>query len=228
MTIGAAATITAAAPAVLVAAIAVAVAAAADSVAGRVAAAGSPTISTTTCRSEPMTDTDTDIAPGWRVDEGARAETIAQHDFEAIGRDPALTRITDFAAALCDASVALVTVVEEQRQQLVARTGTDLTETPRSVSFCQFAMGGEDVMVVPDATQDPRFVDNALVTGPPHIRFYAGAPIVAPDGVPLGALCVIDDKTRAAGLTPLQRQGLTLLAEAVVQRFDRNRRLLPG
>lgn len=171
---------------------------------------------------------DTEIAPGWQVDERARAETIAQHDLASIGRDPALTRITDFAAALCDAPVALVTVVEEQRQHLVARTGTDLTETPRSVSFCQHAMVGDDVMIVPDATQDPRFTDNALVTGPPHIRFYAGAPIVASDGIPLGALCVIDAKPRAGGLTPLQRQGLAVLAEAVVQRFDRGRRLPVG
>jgi GAF domain-containing protein len=172
--------------------------------------------------------TETDIAPGWRVDEGARAETIAQHDLGALGQNPALTRITDFAAALCDAPVALVSVVEEARQLFLAHTGTDITETPRSVSFCQHAMVGDTVMIVPDAKQDPRFADNALVTGAPYIRFYAGAPIVASDGVPLGALCVIDAKTREVGLTPLQRQGLSVLAEAVVQLFDRNRRLLPG
>jgi GAF domain-containing protein len=167
------------------------------------------------------------VAPGWRIDESVRAETIAAHDIEALGRDAALTRITDFAAALCDAPVALVTLVEESCQRLIARTGIDLTETPREVSFCQFAMVGDDVMVVPDATRDPRFAENPLVTGDPAIRFYAGAPIVASDGVPLGSLCVIDTKARGGGLTTLQRQGLSVLAEAVMRRFDRNRRL-PG
>jgi len=163
-------------------------------------------------------------APGWRIDESVRAETIAAHDLELLGQDPALNRITGFAAALCNAPVALVTVIEESCQRLIARTGTDMLETPREVSFCQFTMIGDDVMVVPDATLDPRFAANPLVTGDPRIRFYAGAPIVTSDGVPLGSLCVIDMAPRD-GLTPVQAQGLTVLAEAVMQRFDRNRRL---
>lgn len=162
-------------------------------------------------------------APGWRIDEDARARVIAELDREGLGSDPALVRITDFAAALCDAPVALVSLVEADRQCFLAHTGTDLNETPRAVSFCQFAMTGNDVMVVPDATVDPRFADNALVTGAPGIRFYAGAPLTASDGTPLGALCVIDNRPRE-GLTPLQRQGLTVLAADVMQRFDRTRR----
>ena len=168
---------------------------------------------------------DSQTAPGWQIDEAARAATIADHDIDALSADQALTRITDFAAALCEAPVALVSLVEQSCQRFLARTGTDLDQTPRAVSFCQFAMTGDDLMIVPDATADPRFVDNALVTGEPGIRFYAGAPITASDGTPLGALCVIDTATRSEGLTPLQRQGLSVLAEAVMQRFDRNRRL---
>jgi GAF domain-containing protein len=170
--------------------------------------------------------TDTETAPGWRIDDTARAETIATHDLEALGKDGALTRITDFAAALCDAPIALVTLVEETEQRFIARSGTDLDGTPRAVSFCQVAMIENDITVVPDATQDARFADFAVVTGEPGVRFYAGAPIKASDGTPLGALCVLDVVPRE-GLTPLQRQGLAVLADDVMQRFDRNRRL-PG
>ena len=79
-----------------------------------------------------------------------------------------------------------------------------------------------DIMIVPDATADARFTENPLVTGEPFIRFYAGAPLVADDGVPLGSLCVIDTVPRA-GLTPLQRQGLATLAEAVMARLRDSR-----
>jgi PAS domain S-box-containing protein len=84
-------------------------------------------------------------------------------------------------------------------------------------------MLGRDIFVVPDATQDARFADNALVTGPPHIRFYAGAPLIAQDGEPLGALCVIDTAPRA-DLTPLQRQGLALMAQQVMGELESRRR----
>lgn len=166
--------------------------------------------------------TDTETAPGWRIDEAARAAAIAEHDIESIRDDPALTRITEFAAALCEAPTALVSIVEERRQTFLARTGLDQSETPRETSFCQFAMIGDGIMVVPDATVDPRFAANPLVTGAPGIRFYAGAPIIASDGTPLGSLCVIDDRPRD-DLTPLQRQGLRVLAADVMQRLDRNR-----
>ncbi|SDA33467.1 GAF domain-containing protein [Sphingomonas sp. NFR15] len=155
---------------------------------------------------------------GWRIDEAARAEALAAYDLAALRGAAALRRITDFAAALCGTPVALVSLVEEHVQCFVSRTGTDLTETPRDVSFCQFAMTGDDVMVVPDARADPKFADNALVTGEPFIRFYAGAPLVSDAGVPLGALCVIDTKPHD-GLTPLQHQGLLVLAEDVMARF---------
>jgi PAS domain S-box-containing protein len=136
-------------------------------------------------------------------------------DIAGLADDVRLTSITDFAAALCDTPVALVSFVEEERQWFAARTGLEARETSREVSFCAHAMLGSEVMVVPDATQDLRFTDNGLVTGDPHIRFYAGAPLVAEDGTPLGSLCVIDTKTRA-GLSDLQRQGLLVLAANVV------------
>jgi GAF domain-containing protein len=155
---------------------------------------------------------------GWRLDEAVRAETLASYDLTTLAGSAALRRITDFAAALCETPVALVSLVEEHIQCFVSRTGTELIATPREMSFCQFAMINTDILVVPDATADPQFANNALVTGEPHIRFYAGAPLVSDAGVPLGALCVIDTVPRA-GLTPLQHQGLLVLAADVMSRF---------
>ncbi len=155
---------------------------------------------------------------GWRLDETVRAEALAAYDLTTLAGSAALRRITDFAGALCDTPVALVSLVEEHIQCFVSRTGTELIATPRDMSFCQFAMLGDDVMVVPDALNDPRFADTALVTGEPYIRFYAGAPLISDAGVPLGALCVIDTKPRE-GLTPLQHQGLLVLAADVMSRF---------
>ena len=94
-----------------------------------------------------------------------RAAAIAAHDVEGLRGNAALKRITDFAAALCEAPIALVSLVEEQRQSFLARSGLALAETGRDVSFCQHAMRQDGIMVVPDATQDPRFADNALVKG---------------------------------------------------------------
>lgn len=169
-----------------------------------------------------VTALDLPATSGWQIDEAARARTIANHDIESLRDAANLKSITDFAAALCDAPIALVSLVEERRQTFLARTGLDATETPRETSFCAFAMREEDIMVVPDATLDPRFAENPLVTGAPDIRFYAGAPLISDDGVPLGSLCVIDTKPRA-GLTPLQRQGLTTLAEQVMARLRDSR-----
>lgn len=151
-----------------------------------------------------------------------RRALLALYDLDA-GGFRHLDEITAFASTLCDAPIALVSIVEEARQRFLARTGLDAEETPRDVSFCALAMLGGDIFVVPDACNDPRFADNPLVTGPPHIRFYAGAPLVDGAGVPLGALCVIDTQPRV-DLTPMQRQGLTLLARQVMVELEGRRR----
>jgi PAS domain S-box-containing protein len=159
---------------------------------------------------------------GWQLDEATRTAAILAYDLETLRDSAALTRITDFAAALCETPVALVSLVEETRQTFVSRTGINLTETSRETSFCAHAMLGDQIMVVPDASRDPRFIDNALVTGDLHIRFYAGAPLVSDDGIPLGSLCVIDTEPRD-GLTPLQMQGLSTLADNVMARLRDSR-----
>lgn len=151
-----------------------------------------------------------------------RTALLSLYDLDA-GGFRTLDDITAFAAHLCDAPIALVSIVEEERQRFLARTGLDATETPRDVSFCALAMLGDAIFIVPDATQDTRFADNPLVTGAPHIRFYAGAPLTGADGTPLGALCVIDTTPRT-GLTPLQQQGLALMARQVMVELEGRRR----
>lgn len=147
---------------------------------------------------------------------------MALYDLAGARSEGVLDDLAAFAAELCAAPVALVSLVEEEFQTFLARTGTDLDGTPRSHSFCAHAMHGHKVMQVPDATRDIRFADNPLVTGAPHIRFYAGAPLVSREGVPLGAICVVDHKPRD-GLTPFQTRGLEILATTVMSRLDARR-----
>ncbi|THF71777.1 diguanylate cyclase [Deinococcus sp. Arct2-2] len=133
--------------------------------------------------------------------------------------EEAFDRLTTLAARLFDAPMALISLLDSDRQFFKACFGLNLRETPRSQSFCAHALHSPEVMIVPDATQDPRFRSNPLVTGPPHIRFYAGAPLVAPSGVVLGTICIIDDQLRPP-LTQRERDTLTDLAALVVDELE--------
>ena len=123
-------------------------------------------------------------------------------------------RIVAFAAAEFDVPMALISLVDEDRQWFKASVGLDVCETSRDVSFCGHAILTPNTMVVPDALDDIRFMDNPLVLGDPHIRFYAGAPIVTGDGLALGTVCVIDRETRT--LSDAQRASLQSLARLVM------------
>jgi GAF domain-containing protein len=105
-------------------------------------------------------------------------------------------RITRIARRLFNVQSALVSLVAEDRQWFKSRVGLDARETPREVSFCGHTILGQDVMVVEDASIDPRFDDNQLVVDGPTIRFYAGCPVHTPDGHTIGTFCIIDDKPR--------------------------------
>ncbi len=147
---------------------------------------------------------------------------MALYDLAGARDEGVLDDIAAFAAELCAVPIALVSLVEEEHQIFLAKTGLDADSTPRSQSFCAHAMHGHRVMQVADATQDRRFADNSLVTGAPNIRFYAGAPLVSREGVPLGAVCVIDDTPRE-GLTPFQTRGLEILAASALSRLEARR-----
>ncbi|HZY19945.1 MAG TPA: GAF domain-containing protein [Ramlibacter sp.] len=106
-------------------------------------------------------------------------------------------RIVQFAAEQFDCPIALVSLVDADRQWFKARVGLEACETGRDISFCGHAVADRETLVVVDASRDPRFADNPLVVGPPHIRFYAGAPLLAPGGQAVGTLCLIDTRPRS-------------------------------
>lgn len=137
----------------------------------------------------------------------------------------AFDNIAAIAAALFETPMALVSLVDRERQWFKARVGLDATETPRDVAFCAHAIRQDEPLVVPDAALDPRFAIYPLVTGRPHLRFYAGAPVLTPDGLPLGTLCVLDTRPRPAGLTDGETAVLVSLARQVSSELE-VRRLL--
>src|SRR3990170_3286399 len=130
--------------------------------------------------------------------------TIATHDLRPAGPVPA-------------------PVYADERQRFLANAGIEAKETPRDISFCAHAMLCDELMEVRDAAIDPRFAGNPMVTGEPHIRFYAGQPLKSEEGLPLGSLCVIDSAPRPQGLSEFQRDGLEVLAQAAMRRL-RSRR----
>jgi PAS domain S-box-containing protein len=157
------------------------------------------------------------------AEEAERIRVLRDYSLDSLEDDAELASIAKFAGKLCEAPVALVSLVEEERQRFLAAEGLEAKETSRSISFCGHAMLGDGLMEVRDATLDDRFSANPLVLGEPHIRFYAGQPLKSEEGMPLGTLCVIDSVPRPHGLTGFQREGLEVLAQAVMRRL-RSRR----
>jgi diguanylate cyclase (GGDEF)-like protein/PAS domain S-box-containing protein len=143
-------------------------------------------------------------------DEAARLEELRSLEILDTPPEAAFDRLVELAARLLDVPIALVTLVDEHRQWFKARVGLDVDKTPRTDAFCAHAIEDAGTFVVGDARQDPRFEDNPLVVGDPHIRFYAGHPLRGPDGNRLGTICVIDQTPRE--LTAVQRELLEFLA----------------
>jgi hypothetical protein len=143
-----------------------------------------------------------------------RLDALRAYDILDTAPEAAFDAITELAANICDVPIALVTLVDEDRQWFKSNCGLSGTEsTPRNVAFCAYAIMSSELFEVPDAALDPRFAHNPLVTGEPFIRFYAGVPLIDPQGMALGTLCVIDRKPRL--LTRAQRTTLERSAQAI-------------
>jgi anti-sigma regulatory factor (Ser/Thr protein kinase) len=131
------------------------------------------------------------------VDEQSRLAALRRYRILDTDPEQAFDDLTMLASHICGTPMALITLVDENRQWFKSRLGLDgVRETERSVAFCTHAIEHSSIMEVPDTREDERFRHNPFVTGQPHIRFYAGAPLVTPDGFALGTLCVVDTRPR--------------------------------
>jgi len=155
--------------------------------------------------------------------EAARLEILRQYDILDTPAEQVFDDLTALAAHTCRSPIALISLVDSDRQWFKSKIGTDISETPRDVAFCAYAIAGQDLLVVHDATQDKRFADNPMVTSEPHIRFYAAAPLVTTDGHALGTLCVMDCVPRA--LTDEEARVLRTLSRLVVAQMELRRSL---
>jgi PAS domain-containing protein len=155
--------------------------------------------------------------------ESARLDALQRYEILDTEPEQKFDDLTLLASHICQSPIALISLLDAERQWFKAKVGLTTSETPRSISFCGYAILQDDVMVVPDASADARFADNPLVTGEPNVRFYAGAPLLSPEGLALGTLCVLDRVPRE--LTPEQLDALRALARQVVAQLELRRRL---
>jgi len=151
-------------------------------------------------------------------DEAARLKALQEFEILDTAPEVAFDDLALLASHLCGTPVALITLLDEERQWFKSKVGMDLSETPRELAFCAHTILQKEVLAVEDATQDARFADNPFVTGEAHIRFYAGAPMITSAGHAIGTLCVIDQVPRQ--LTHEQMISLQALSRVIVTQLE--------
>jgi PAS domain S-box-containing protein len=161
-------------------------------------------------------------SPVTPVNERERLGALRSYKILDTSPEEVFEEITRLASEICGTPIALVTLVDEKRQWFKSRIGLEASETSREISFCAHTLNNpHEILKIEDTLKDHRFFDNPLVTGHPNIRFYAGAPIVTPDGFPLGTLCVLDNVPRH--LSSTQEDTLRVLSRQVTSQMELRR-----
>lgn len=156
-------------------------------------------------------------------DEPQRLRVLKEYDILDTPAEVSFNSITVLASHICQAPIALIVLIDRDRQWFKSAVGTRLKETPREFAFCAHTIMQRSLMIVPDALLDNRFAGNPMVAAGPKFRFYAGAPLVTPDNRALGTLCVIDRRPRT--LTTAQKKDLLALSRLIMTEMELRLRL---
>jgi GAF domain-containing protein len=157
-------------------------------------------------------------------DEKQRLAALIRYNILDTPPEENLDNIAALASHVCDTPVALMVLIDRDRQWFKASVGVRIKQTPREIAFCAYTIMQRGLFIIPDATRDERFADNPLVVSGPKYRFYAGAPLVTPDNRALGTICVIDKVRRT--LTAAQKKDLMALSGLVMTQLELRRSLL--
>ncbi len=150
--------------------------------------------------------------------EAARVAALNRYAILDSEPEQSFDDLVTLAAHICHAPMAMLSLVDDHRQWFKSKLGVQVRETPRETSICAHAIQQGNLFIVPDTLQDERFSQNPLVTGEPHVRFYAGAPLINEDGFALGTLCVVDREPRE--LEPEQKEAISALARLALRQME--------